>query len=347
MTPRKDNSRDERGAAIIYVALFLLSSLWFVSLAIDMGKLTVTKSELQKAADAAALAGAAAVNPSTGWLMQDSSRVLATYTASQNTALRERSEAVIIDPQADISFPALDEIKVTVHRDAANGNAMTTIFARTLGIGSLDVVAHAVARVRPTTQPCKKLAPFGIINQPNGYDTSCGSKYMLKISTGNTQGNFQLVDFPGCATGPCAGISGISQQLTCYIVTGYGCCIKEGFSSTSSEPGNKVGIISKAVKDRFEQDTDQRNNICYQKYLADGKGNGRRVIPCPLIDSFNVNGKKTVNVVGFAAFFLLDKTAKGGQGNFVEGQFINYVIPGVANNQPPVNTKLYAVRLIE
>ena len=63
MTPRKDISRDERGAAMIYVALFLLSSLWFVSLAIDMGKLTVTKNELQRAADAAALAGASAMDP--------------------------------------------------------------------------------------------------------------------------------------------------------------------------------------------------------------------------------------------------------------------------------------------
>ncbi|HZI89124.1 MAG TPA: pilus assembly protein TadG-related protein, partial [Candidatus Polarisedimenticolia bacterium] len=92
MTPRKDTTRDERGAAMIYVALFLLSSLWFVSLAIDMGKLTVTKGELQRAADAAALAGAAAIDGATGNLMQDSARVLATYAASQNTALRETSE---------------------------------------------------------------------------------------------------------------------------------------------------------------------------------------------------------------------------------------------------------------
>ncbi len=56
MTPRNDIIRDERGAALIYVVLFMLSSLWFVSLAIDMGKLTVTKGELQRAADAAALA---------------------------------------------------------------------------------------------------------------------------------------------------------------------------------------------------------------------------------------------------------------------------------------------------
>jgi len=31
MTPRKDNTRDERGVAIMYVAMFLLSSIWLVS----------------------------------------------------------------------------------------------------------------------------------------------------------------------------------------------------------------------------------------------------------------------------------------------------------------------------
>ncbi len=54
MAPRKDNTRDERGVAIMYVAVFLVSSLWLVSLAIDMGKLMATKTELQRAADAAA-----------------------------------------------------------------------------------------------------------------------------------------------------------------------------------------------------------------------------------------------------------------------------------------------------
>ena len=34
MTPRKDNSRNERGSAMIYVALFLLSSLYGPILAI-------------------------------------------------------------------------------------------------------------------------------------------------------------------------------------------------------------------------------------------------------------------------------------------------------------------------
>src|SRR5712664_4909361 len=136
MTPRKDNTRDERGVAMMYVAVFLLSSLWLVSLAIDMGKLMTTKTELQKAADAAALAGASAIDPATGRVTQATARTRAAAAASANTALRERAEPVVIDPDNDVSFPGVRRVKVTVHRQASTGNPMTTIFAQTLGIRS-------------------------------------------------------------------------------------------------------------------------------------------------------------------------------------------------------------------
>src|SRR5207245_11598010 len=90
---------------MMYVAIFLLSSIWLVSLAIDMGKVTVTKNELQRAADAAALAGASCVNPLNGNLVQDSARVRASYAAGRNTALGARAAPVVIDPEPDTHFP--------------------------------------------------------------------------------------------------------------------------------------------------------------------------------------------------------------------------------------------------
>src|SRR2546427_6071719 len=105
MTPRKDNSKHDRGVAMVYVAVFLLSSIWLVSLAIDMGKLMTTKTELQKAADAAALAGASAIDPATGRVTQATARTPAAAAASANTPPREMAEAVVIDPDNDVSFP--------------------------------------------------------------------------------------------------------------------------------------------------------------------------------------------------------------------------------------------------
>ena len=233
MAPLKDNPRDERGVAILYVALFLLPSLWLASLAIDMGKLTVTKNELQRAADAAALAGASCVDPNNGSLVQDSARVRAAYVASQNTALQTKSEAVVIDPQNDISFPTANKIKVTVHRDDASGNPMTTIFAQTLGITSLNVHTYAIAEAIPS-EPCEKTTPMAPVQIPGGYSTDCGSSYDLKVASGGknpSPGNFQLLDFgTDCNEGPCAGLSGIGPLTECWIKNGYGCCLKIGDS---------------------------------------------------------------------------------------------------------------------
>ena len=262
MTPRKDNTRDERGVAMLYVAVFLLSSIWLVSLAIDMGKLTVTKNELQRAADAAALAGASCVNDQTGELLQPEARVRATYFASQNTALQNTSEPVVIDPAGDITFPTVHKIQVTVHRDDASGNAMTTIFARSLGINSLNLRAVATAEVIPVTKPCDKMAPMAPVQVANGYSTSCDSVYTLKIGSGGRNGgpgNFQLLDYgTECNEGPCAGLSGIGPLTECWIVNGYGCCIKIGDQFVDTEPGNKVGPVKKALQDLWELDTIRR-----------------------------------------------------------------------------------------
>lgn len=56
--------RNERGVALLLVALLLLGICGFLALAIDIGYRHVAKGQLQNAADAAALAGAARLDPS-------------------------------------------------------------------------------------------------------------------------------------------------------------------------------------------------------------------------------------------------------------------------------------------
>lgn len=344
MTPRKDIIRDERGAALIYVVLFMLSSLWFVSLAIDMGKLTVTKGELQRAADAAALAGASAVNATTGKLDQPLARTRATYFGGQNTALQQTSEPVVIDPN-DIIFIGDHTIQVTARREG--GNAMTTIFAKTIGISSMNLHAVATAKSIPVDQPCQKLAPMAPNQIQGGYSTACGTFYDLKIGSGNKNagpGNFQLLDYgDDCDEPPCNGINGLGPQIRCWTAQGYGCCVKIGDTFVDTAPGNKVGPFKTGMTDRWNSDTDKTEGICYQAY----KGNGARVVACPIVDSWDVNGKSTAKIVGFAAFFIVDKPKQGGQNSVAHGQFINYVVPGNGGENPPVGPTLFTVRLIQ
>ena len=339
----RDKLRPDAGIAMIYVAVFLLSFLWFASLAIDMGKLMATRTELQRTADAAALAGASALSPKTGLIVQDSARVRAAFTAAQNKALQGGPTPVVIDPQADVSFPNIRRVRVVVHREAATGNPMTTIFARSVGINSLDVTAHATAEAQKLTSICEGLAPFAPVDQPGGYSTSCDSLYNLKVGSGKSQqGNFQLLDFPPCDEGPCAGIGGGAAAVRCYTEHGYGCCLEIGTEYVSTEPGNKVGPFKQSLQMRWDADTD-KSSVCYQDY----KGNRSRVFTVPIIESFDVNGKKLVRVKGFAAFFLRRPPGQGGQGSVAEGQFIEYVAPGEAGPSPPADSKVYGIHLVE
>ena len=71
--PRKARV-NERGSILIWVALFMIFMLAFVALGVDGAKLMATRSQLQNAADAGALAGASAVDHVTGLIVQSRGR---------------------------------------------------------------------------------------------------------------------------------------------------------------------------------------------------------------------------------------------------------------------------------
>ena len=349
MTPRHDNTRDERGVAMMYVAVFLLSSLWLVSLAVDMGKLMTTKTELQKAADSAALAGASAIDPSNGTLIQATARTRSALAASGNTALRETAEPVVIDPNVDVVFPAgTRKVTVTVHREAATGNPMTTIFARSLGIKSLNVHANATAEAAPLTKDCDHLLPFAPAMLANGapFSKACGSTYTLHADPALANGgNFQLLSFPTCNEGPCAGMpSSGASTVRCLMTNGYGCCISIGDTFVNTKPGNNVGPVRQGLQQRWDSDTDLRTGICYQQYT----GNGDRVMPVPIVTTFaGLNGRTDATITGFAGFFMTIRPSGGSSTMQITGQFIDYVAPGEAGGGPPPPNALYTVRLVE
>ena len=78
--------RNERGAVAIYVALTMVVFLGIAALAIDVGYTRVARTELQRAADAAALAGARQMGQNYHETIAPSTNVttMAQGTASQN-----------------------------------------------------------------------------------------------------------------------------------------------------------------------------------------------------------------------------------------------------------------------
>ena len=333
------NRHPEGGVVLIWVAFFMVFILGFIALGIDTAKMMATRTQLQNAADAAALSGASALDLTTGKLRPDTALVRAQFNASHNLAFTSGPTPIQL-LAGDVSFPAQNTITVIVRRNPAAGGAMITHVAQVLGITSLDLSATATAIAESSGTVCEGLVPMAPIEDPLvPFQTGCAHTYNLKVGSGSIgSGNFQLLDFPKCDEGPCGSIGGGAAAVRCLVANGYGCCIGIG-DMVMTQPGNKVGPFSQGIADRWSRDTDQRVGICYEDY----KGNGQRIVLVPKVESFDVSGKKPVKITGFAAFFLQQKPTGGGS-QTLTGQFLYAVAPGSGGGGKGT---LFSIRLIK
>ncbi|MCH8267805.1 MAG: hypothetical protein IH846_09835 [Acidobacteria bacterium] len=194
---QKPRRNKERGATLIYVAVSLFVLMGMGALAIDLVSLYAARSEAQRAADAAALAGAKEFIDSgfiSGLVSQSTAQTLATQDAiivgAENLIGGQAAAIQSSDITFNFSVPENPQITVTVQRTAARGNALPTFFAKAMRIGMLeaDVTATATAEAfnpsggnLPLCAGCIK--PWILPNcDPDpahgGSDTSCDVNYV-------------------------------------------------------------------------------------------------------------------------------------------------------------------------
>src|SRR6266498_934070 len=158
MRSRHDKSRlrvNERGSALIMLALTMTTLLGVSGLAVDLVQFYAVRAEAQRAADAAALGGAQMLVSSgcaaaTGGCVQGGSQEGPAIQRAKDLAGQNyvAGEAVQIqDADVTFSYPnsADPVITVVVARDAAHGNAIPTVFGRIFGIGSVNISTTATA----------------------------------------------------------------------------------------------------------------------------------------------------------------------------------------------------------
>ncbi|MFW6198792.1 MAG: pilus assembly protein TadG-related protein, partial [Acidobacteriota bacterium] len=134
---------DERGSALAFAALAFLGILGMLALAIDLGMLFETRGQAQRAADAAALAGASAlVDLGNDPAVEDQAFERADDYVDENPV---RGELASLEP-GDVDVD-LEEwrVTVTVHRTAERENPVSTLFGRIIGKETVDVTALATA----------------------------------------------------------------------------------------------------------------------------------------------------------------------------------------------------------
>ena len=131
---------DEQGAAMVLTVLGIFVFLGMVALAVDIGMLLGARTESQRVADAAALAGAGSLITAPD--DEARARQWAIDYAAENTVLGQT--AVLQDQDVDV---LLDEhkVRVRVYNVASRSNAIKMIFGRVLGWQSRDVSTVAAA----------------------------------------------------------------------------------------------------------------------------------------------------------------------------------------------------------
>jgi Flp pilus assembly protein TadG len=164
---RKAILLEKRGITAIIVAICLIMFLGLLALAVDVGYMLVTRTELQRVADGAALAGARVLGH-TYEPMSYQAQVDYVVDGATETAIRNAAKDVaslnrsggmngIVINDADIIIgnwasgtinPTLaspDAVRVIARRDASANGPIVTFFARVLGINSMNASTIATA----------------------------------------------------------------------------------------------------------------------------------------------------------------------------------------------------------
>jgi len=145
--------RDRQGSALVLLVVAMLGILSMMALAIDIGMLRTAHGEAQRAADAAALAGASAFME-----MDLDQAAIAAPDRARDFAVRNTLQGQ--------AFTA-DEVVVDVVRDKRTVRvkvrkpAVATWFARMFGVNSAPVAARAAAHASraPSTRCVKPFVP--------------------------------------------------------------------------------------------------------------------------------------------------------------------------------------------
>ena len=148
----KLQSHPERGMTMFMVAASLFVLLGTAGLAIDLVNLYVARSEAQRAADAAALAGAKKFVDTTyisGGILQSTAETEAREAAKAVGGQNQIGSQAVVIVDGDVTFnftnPQNPLITVQVNRTTASGNPMPTIFMKAFGVTEADVSATATA----------------------------------------------------------------------------------------------------------------------------------------------------------------------------------------------------------
>lgn len=310
----------DEGVSAVIVAIVMVVLIGFAALVVDLGSLYRERRSLQTAADAAALAGVQELPTSTS-AAADKARKYVALNAPEAT-------------NVSVTFPAGDTVKVVI-----SAPKVGLFFARIWGMTTSQVGAKAAARITSPTSYSKGVIPVGVIplggdeSASTGYGYSWGGpEFTIKQGGGSgTTGNYGWLQLEG---------NGGTSVLRAVFAKGGGAASLGQMINTDT--GNRTAALQGA-KDWIGADLHSFADVCpapdangvvHINHLPSDPAEGcHRLMIVPIVINPNgsgsgryswPSGKKTMQVIGFAQFFI---TYAGGTGNGAEirGKFVRTV----------------------
>lgn len=310
--------KEERGAVLVLTAFAMVVIFGFAALAIDGGRLYVTRGEIQNSADASALAGGQSLASSQG----EANRAAREW-ADKNGLTGD--EVVSVDFNVRCGGGAKDDtITVNVKRN------VDFTFARVLGADESDVTACATVQLGSPGE-VRGVVPLSVEEDAINY----GGTTILKTDSSNKN---------GANTGPLALGGGGSSTFRDNLNYGYDgeICGSETSGQTcieDTEPGNMTGPTRDGIEYRLDNTSSQCDSVGEVfKLRSDGKygfvagcnpfqgGTGSlRVMLIPVIEELPQDGRKDVEILRFAVFWLEDLPSCSGNNCTISGTFFDVI----------------------
>lgn len=278
--------KKNNGTTIIMFTGIITLVIAFSALVTDVGYLLMEKHKLKNTSDAAALASVAE-------LVENRSNA---ETVARDY-IKKNDPSVL---NSEISIPDTGYV-VTVKLT----KNVYFYFAKIFGINNTLIQTESTAKVAPIIG-VTGVKPLVVEKQTFVF----GSEYTLKEGAGDgTSGNYGAISLGGSG----------ADRYRDNLMYGYEGKLRIG-DYIRTETGNLQGPTETGINYLINQ-CNHEPKCTYQKYVKDCP----RLIIIPVVNTLDVNGKKPITVVGFAAFFVENYVNNGGHSE-IKGRFIQTVI---------------------
>ena len=319
------------GQTLPLVVLFMVVLCGMAGIVIDLGDGYLQKRSTQNVADAAALAGAAAI-PTSSW----------SSAALHNAASNDRP-----GDQVSVSLSGTNTVTVTVTRSAP------TYILGLFGYHRITVTSTAKATIEALGQVAGHVAPYAV--PESSFNNGVGTTLFDQ----SQPGAYGTIDLPASGNstgGSCSGNtnlgtptnvkSELSDQLPANPLVVGGCLsVKSGASQPSGNVINQIAPGNNMMTSDLQSVGNNQYTVIPQSW-DDANGLPPRLMYVPIVASLP-GGNGTAMIDRFAWFYVTG-TSGGGSRLVINGQWVSLQLPDTGSTIayiPGANGQVLTVEL--